>query len=241
MKLLSIAHLIYLLCTTLFFIGGCFLSRKLNRTGQNILFGIITFLCCSGIFFRYAMNLGFKTFTPLTLAKQLLQVCTFNFVLLPLMLIPKFELARQYSIFFSMFAAMTSLLSIPSSWANYNPLDITIFNSWCNHTFAIALPLFMIASGRTKPKKAYIWKVLLCVFAYFTINAGISKILINKGIFTIKNSLSYIFTTDGIFIFEILYKIIPIPYFYLYQLIPLLILFFFALSWAFRKYEVKEF
>lgn len=241
MKLLSIAHLTYLFFTILFFVGGCFLVRKLNKKGQNIVFIIITFLACSGIFFRYAMGLGFKSFTPMTLVKQLLQVCTFNFILLPLMLIPKFELARQYAIFFSMFAAMTSLLSVSKEWANLDPLCISIFNSWCNHTFTIALPLFMIASGRTKPKKSYIWKVILCIFIYFTINAGISKILINKGIFTIKNSLSYIFTTDGIFIFDILYKLIPVPYFYLYPLIPILILFFFALSWAFRKYEVKEF
>ena len=55
-----------------------------------------------------------------TLAMQMLQVCNFNFILMPLMLFKKNEFARQYSVFFSMFAASTAHTSVSSSFVNLN-------------------------------------------------------------------------------------------------------------------------
>ena len=98
----------------------------------------------------------------------------------------------------------------------------------------------MIFGRRTKPKKEYIWKIILCIIAYFSINAIISKILIENKILTVESSFSFIFTPDKIPVFEFLYKIIPVPYFYLYPIIPLLILFFIGLSRIFKNYKVSD-
>ena len=172
---------------------------------------------------------------------QFLQVCNFNAVLVILMLVPKFELARQYSIFFSMFAASTSLISVSRSFAGMEWYNISLVNSWLNHTFAIALPLWMLASRRLKPDKKYILPVMGLVFAYFTIVYIISEVLMSKGIITVETSFSFIYDTMKIGVFDLCYKIIPYPYFYLYPILPIMGGFFFLLSKMFDKYKVNKF
>ena len=121
-----------------------------------------------------------------------------------------------------MTAALTTFLSPSSSWAQLPWYSATVLNSWLNHTFAVALPLFMMAARRLKPQKNYVLPVLGCVFLYFTVAAGVSWLLILKGVITRENSFSFIFSTDGIPFFELLYRLIPLPYFYLYPLLLLL-------------------
>lgn len=54
--------------------------------------------------------------------------------------------------------------------------------------------------------------------------------LISRGVITAENSFSFVFSTDGIAVFEFLYKLIPAPYFYLYPLLPVLALYFYLLA-----------
>ena len=196
--------------------------------------------CCScGIFFRYGMGLSLEGGVNLAiLLRELLQVCSFNFILLPLMLFPKCEVARQYSIFFSMFAASTTLFSVSKVYANMHWYDLSFLNSWVNHFFAIAVPLWMLAARRLKPQTKYIPHVAIGVFSYFTVVAIISTILIKNGIITVDKSYSFIFDTMGFAPLDILYKMIPYPYFYLYPLLPCMLIFFFVFSKLFTKYKV---
>lgn len=207
------------------------------------MFVVGALLCAGGIFFRYGMGLSLEGgFTWGTLAKEMLQVCNFNFILVLLMLIPKFELARQYSVFFSMFAASTTLISLQSNWAKLNWYDLTIMNSLINHVFVIALPLWMVAARRLKPRKEYIWKVSLSVFVYMTAVAIIVTVLMKNGVLTDPTPhYSFIYDTYGIGLLEMLYELIPYPYFYLYPIAPVMVGFFYLLAWLFRKYEVKPY
>ena len=104
MKPFDQTHLVLLMLTVAFVALTMYAASKLSRRGQNVLFVVGAFLCTGGVFFRYAMGLSFSPgkLNIQTLAVQMLQVCNFNFVLVLLMLLPKCELARQYSIFFSM-------------------------------------------------------------------------------------------------------------------------------------------
>ena len=219
------------------------LISKLNRKWQNVMFVVGALLCAGGIFYRYGMGLSFEGgFTWKTLGLEMLQVCNFNFILVLLMLIPKFELARQYGIFFSMFAASTTLISLQSNWATMNWYDIQIMNSLLNHVFIIALPLWMLAARRLKPRKEYIWRVAGSVFIYMTVVAIIVTVLMNNGIITEKPPhYSFIYDTYGIEVLDFLWWLIPYPYFYLYPLGPLMVAFFYFLAWAFRNYEVKPY
>ena len=174
MKSFSQEHFLLLFATVAFVAVTMFAASRLPRKWQNVLFAVGAALCALGVFWRYAVGLPsfdkgetwaqYVSELPKllgglkweTVAIQMLQVCNFNMVLVILMLVPKFELARQYSFMFSMFAAATVMLSIPSRFADdlwYYP---DFLNFWLNHVFAIALPLWMMAAGRLKPQKKYI-------------------------------------------------------------------------------------
>lgn len=239
----STTHLIFLAVVVAFLAGSMWLISKLPRKAQTVMIFLCAICCAGGIFFRYGMGLSFdKGFTWSTLAKEMLQVCNFNFILVLLMLIPKFEFARQYAIFFSMFAASTTLFSLSSSWKNLEWYDINIMNSLINHVLIIALPLWMLAARRLKPRKDYVIKVTLGVIGYMTIVAIIVTALMKNGIITENPPhYSFIYDTYGIGLLEWLYELIPYPYFYLYPLIPFMFGFFCFLAWAFRKYEVEPF
>jgi len=243
MKPFDQTHLVLLMLTVAFVALTMYAASKLSRRGQNILFALGAFLCAGGIFWRYAMGMT-SSFAGLrwdTLAMQMLQVCNFNFLLVLLMLVPKFELARQYSCMFSMFAAATVMLSFPRSWATMNWYDAPVLNFWLNHVFAIALPLWMMAAGRLKPQKKYILPVAGCVVAYFLVVYGCSEWLMGAGKLALENTFSYVYDPEGVGLLEWLYKLIPVPCFYLAPLIPAMLAFFWALTRVFQNYKVQPY
>lgn len=240
MTLFSFTHIIFLLLTIVFILSTMYLITKLNRKWQNIMFIFAVLMCSGGIFFRYAMGLGFHKINIETLLIQMLQVCNFNFILVPLMLIKKNEIARQYSFMFSMFAASTTLFALSKDWANLNWYDINIINSWLNHTFAIALPLWMFSAKLLKPKKEYILKITIMVIIYFILSFVIQEILKASNDIYSSLNLSFIYGDKSIFVFDYLYKLISLPCFYLIPLIPFMILFFIGLTKIFKNYKLKE-
>ena len=242
MKSFDQTHIMLLLATVAFYAVTMFMAHKLSRRGQNVMFAIGALLCAGGVFFRYAM--GFKLtmdFNWASVSVQMLQVCNFNMVLVLLMLIPKFELARQYSVMFSMFAACTYMISIPKAFANYNWYDTYVLNSWLNHMFAIALPLWMVASGRLKPQKKYIVPVAVSVVIYFFAVYGLTEWLHATGKLPEATTFSYVYDPEGVGLLEWMYGLIPVPCFYLVPLIPAMLAFFWLLTWLFRNYRVQPF
>lgn len=235
-------HITFLLVTLAFYAVTMFAISKASRRVQNIMFAIGAILCAGGVFFRYGMGMKFTTnFDFVTLATQMLQVCNFNMVLVLLMLVPKFELARQYSIMFSMFAACTYMFSLPTSFANNNWYDVNVMNSWLNHTFAIALPLWMLAAGRLKPQKKYIIPVTVCVVVYFIAVYGCTEWLRSIGVLAPDKSFSFVYDPEGIGLLEWLYDLFPVPCFYLVPLIPAMIAFYWLLTKLFRNYNIQPF
>ena len=242
MVMFDSAHIALLIGTVAFLAISTLVVSKLPRVGQNIAFFMAALYCAGGIFFRYGMNLSFDGgFTFKTLATQMLQVCNFNFILVLLCLVPKFELARQYSVFFSAAAACTTFVSISSAWKTHNWYDLTVMNSWFNHIFAVALPLWMVAARRLKPQKKYIPWVLVLVFIYFTGGYILNKTLIDYGILAQGTSFSFLFDPGKVGLLEMLYDLIPYPYFYLMPLFPVLAGFFWVWAKAFEKYKVEKF
>ena len=102
MVMFDSAHIGLLIGTVAFLAISTLVVSKLPRMGQNIAFFMAALYCAGGIFFRYGMNLSFAGgFNFKTLGTQMLQVCNFNFILVLLMLIPKYRKAG-----FSMGAAL---------------------------------------------------------------------------------------------------------------------------------------
>lgn len=243
MKSFDQNHLTILLCTLVFFALSMLAVRKLPRKGQNVLFVLAAFLCSCGIFFRYGMGMkwSFDRIQWDVLASQMLQVCNFNMILVLLMLVPKFELARQYAFMFSMFAACTTLVSVSRDFADNNWYDVTVLNSWMNHVFAIALPLWMVATRRLKPQKKYILPVSGCVALYFLVSYVCTERLHKTGWLPLTKTFSFVHDPGGVGLLEWLYELIPVPFFYLVPLALPMVAFFWFLTWLFRNYRVQPF
>ena len=230
-------HITFLAITVLFLACTMWAVSKMSYKGQNRMFNLAAIMCCASLFFRFPMQNSFtKGLKMEALFESWLQVCNFNFVLLPLMLLPKLEIARQYSIFFALPSAISGIIGC--SFENNNWYDAEVMSYWLYHIFAIAMPLWMLAARRLKPQKKYVLKSGLCVFGYFTVVAIILAILVNTGVFPRDIGYSFIYNTSGIAVFEWLYTLIPVPYFYLYPVFPVVVLLFYFVAWAFKKYEV---
>lgn len=235
-------HLCYLAVTISFWILSTWAVMKMPRAWQNVMF-VLAALGCSGlIFFISAMGLTWEgAINWKGVSIQMLQVCQFNMILTPLMLVPKFELARQYSAMFSMFAASTTLISTPSDWVSCAWNAPRMMSSWMFHVLAITLPMWMIAARRLKPRREYAVKVVLCVIAYFTVSFVVTYVLKVRGVLSANAGFSFVFDPGGVDLLEFLYRLIPIPYVYLYPLVPFMYAFFRLLAWAFRNYRVEPF
>ena len=240
MKTGSLPHIILFLITVVFIALSSIIVSKMPKKWQNAMFVVAAVLGSGGIFFRYAMDMSFTSGLHLgTLAIQVLQVCNFNFVLLPLMLIPKCEIARQYSVFFSMFAACTTMFSIPSSISSYEWYNPIVLNFWFNHVFAIALPIWMIAAKCLRPEKKYIPLVSGCVFGYFTLVYLLTEALMALGVLAPGSSFSYVHNPKGMPLLTQLFELIGLPYVYLFPVIPIFVLFCYLWSWLFKRHVEK--
>ena len=242
MTQLDTVHICFLAAVIVFLTASTWIVSKLPKLAQKILIVSAALLCAGLIFFTCGMGLTFEGGVNWKgLARQMLQVCQFNMILMPLMLIPKFELARQYSVMFSMFAATTTFLSVSDFLANYDWRHPAVWTFWLYHALAVAVPLWMIASRRLKPQKKYVLPVAICVFAYFTVVYIVSEILMDAGLMTVATSHSFIYKSGHTFPLKQLYDLIGIPYFYLWPLIPVLYGFDRALAWAFKNYRVESY
>lgn len=229
-------HISLFLFTVAFMALSTLGVSRLPRKWQDAAFVVAAVLGSGGVFFRYAMNCSFTDGLQLdTLLIQLLQVCNFNFVLLPLMLIPKCEIARQYSVFFSMFAACTTMFSIPSSLSGYEWHHPIVLNFWFNHVFAIALPIWMIAAKRLRPDRKYIPLVSGCVFGYFTLVYLLTEALMALGVLAPGSSFSYVHDPKGMPLLTQLYELIGLPYVHLLPIFPILIGFFYLWSMPYTR------
>ena len=239
MEFMGGVHWGFMLGTLAFVVLTMWLVSRMNYKNQNRMFVFGVIGCCVSCIFRFAMQNSFTNgFRIDLLARSWLQVCNFNFILLPLMLIPKFNIARQYAILFSFASAVTGIVGCGFDEPWYDP---EVLSYWAYHIFAIATPLWMVAARRLKPEKQYVVETGFCVFMYFTIVAVIVTICVLTGAMGPKPGYSFIYDPSGVGIFEWLYSLIQMPYFYLYPVFPVIMLLFYLVSLAFKKYEVVPF
>ena len=238
----SETHLIFFAATGLFLALSMLLVSKLPHRAQTVIFVLGALMCAGSIFFRYGMactldgNLRLKM-----LCLQMMRVSGFNMILVPLMLVPKLEQARQYSMFFSLFVTGAMLVKLPFSWPELGGWNVEMLSTWSGCIFAVAVPLWMLAARRLKPQKKYVLPTMVCVAVYFSGVYIFSELLLGKGLITLAEQTSFVYNTHGIVVFDILWRIIPQPFFYLLPLAPFLYGFFLVLAKAFDGYRVLSF
>ena len=240
MQIGGTTHIFMIIASIIFLVVLMFIVSKLHKRGQNIVFFAIVLICMAGIFYLHGTHYG-TSLDIVNLLKQQLQVCNFNFILLPLCLIPKNELARQYLFYFSLFCALSTFVAYPSSIENSYWYQKECLNFWIDHLLIVALPLTFIASKRFKPQKEYIFKVMLCIFIYYSIAFLGNLILDGFDFSNLVHNYSYTMNAGAVMILQPLYDLISIPFVYLLPLVPFMYMFFWLLAYLFRNYKVKKY
>lgn len=233
------AHILMLVATLIIFSILIIVVKFSKKIVQDIIIISVALLGVVGIFFLHGTHRG-EQFDIVNLLRQMLQVCNFNFILLPLCLFKRNELCRQYLFFFSMPAALSTFVSYPSDVANSTWNSIVCLNFWIDHACVSLVPMLMIASRRFKPELKYVPKVLLCVFIYFAF-AFLGNFALNGWSFeTIKYNYSYTMNDGGIMILKPLYKLIPVPFVYLLPLALPIYFIFWLEAYIFKNYQVVD-
>ena len=233
----GLPHILMLIASIILSVILIFVVVKVKEKVQNIIITTIGLIAVFGIFFLH----GTHYFTELdfyNLGKQMFQVCNFNFILIPLAFFKRNELARQYLFYFSMPAALSTFVTYPSDVENSMWYSMVTITFWVNHLFIALTPILMVASKRFKPHISYVPKVAVCMMLYFGA-AFLANFAINGWSVTGGSNLSYTMSSGSIMILKPLFKLIPIPYVYLLPILPVIVLIYYLIALAFKKYKLK--
>jgi len=233
----GVVHISWIIASIIFAIILVFIVAKASEKVQNIIITTIGLIAVVGIFFLHGTHY-FTKLDLLNLGKQMFQVCNFNFILIPLALFKRNELARQYLFYFSMPAALSTFVTYPSDVESSMWYSIVTITFWINHLFIALTPILMVASKRFKPHIKYVPKVVVCIMLYFGA-AFIANYAFNGWQIVGDSNLSYTMEAGSIMILKPLFKLIPIPYVYLLPLVPALILIYYLVALAFKRYSLK--
>ena len=232
------AHILMLISTIIIIVTLMFVVSKLNYKRQCILIYTCVAVGMIGIVFLHLTHYG-TSFDPKNFFEQMFQVCNFNFILLPLCLIKKNELARQYLFFFSMPAAVSTFFAYPSDVAEFMWYSVVTLNFWIDHMMVVLVPLLMIAAKWFKPEKKYVKWVMLCIIVYF-LSAFVANYCFNGFSLTGSHNHSYTMNDGDILILKPFYNLIPVPFVYLLPITPILYLIFYLESLCFQNYKIKN-
>lgn len=234
----GVAHITMILlsiCVGMFFF---FTVKHANERMQNIIIVTLICVCVMGVFFLHGTHYG--TMLDLkNLFVQMLQVCNFNFILLPLCLFKRNELARQYLFFFSMPMALSTFVSYPSDIEESMWYSIKCLTFWINHFLIVLIPFLMIAARKFKPRKEYVYKVVVCIFCYFSA-AFIGNYALNGFSLEGPHNHSYTMESGSIMLLKPIYNLIPIPFVYLLPIAPVLFLFYWGITKLFQNYQIND-
>ena len=210
---------------------------KTNIKVQNFIITFIGLTAVLGIFFLH----GTHYFTDLdlqNLGRQMFQVCNFNFILIPIALFKRNELARQYLFFFSMPSALSTFVTFPAGMEKLMWYSVPALTFWINHLFCALTPILMVASRMFKPQIKYVPKVLICMLLYFG-SAFLANYAINGWSIEGNSNLSFTMNASSVMVLKPLFNLIPIPFVYLLPLLPAFAIIFYLIALAFKKYKLK--
>lgn len=233
------AHILMVLASIILIVALMIIVSKVGYKVQCIIIHSCVLLCMLGITFlhltHYGKTLDFKNFF-----NQMFQVCNFNFILLPLCLIKKNELGRQYLFYFSMPCALSTFVSYVSDVENSMWYSVVTLNFWLDHLLIVLIPLLMISARWFKPQKKYVMWSCVCILIYFA-SCFLANYLLNGCNILGPHNHSYTMEPGEIMILGPLYSLIKIPFVYLLPLLPICAILFYIESVCFEKYNIMDF
>lgn len=234
----GLAHFIVIIFSLLFIISGCIVIPKLKKRTQTIIFWILALSSSLVTIWRFVFL--FDDYEIDVIFKLTLQICNFNFLILPLACIKRFKLIRHYLLFFQLVGALLMYFFYDQYLAATSLLELESLTYWYYHLIPIALPIFMIAAKRFKTEKKYVFPTFICMISYFyLVTVGNSHLMTYRG-YSIQNTYSSMFFTNENSILEALYDFLPVPMLYLAPIYLYLLLTWYVVCYLFKNYPKSE-
>ena len=229
----GVAHLIVIFLSVLFIVLGCIFIPKLKPKTQKLIFWILALSTSFVIIFRFVFL--YQDYNIDVIFKLTLQLCNFNFIVLPLACFSKFKLARHYLLFVQFAGAFLMYFFYDKYLEASSLFDLQTITYWYYHLIPIALPIFMIASKRFKPEFKYVIPTFISMLSYFyVVTVGNSHLMKHKGYSPI-NTFSSVFFTNENPILEALYDFLPVPMLYLVPIFLYLLLIWYFVCYLFKN------
>lgn len=207
------AHYLVLFLGVALIVLGCIFLPRLKKKYQLLTFWFLAISTTFVILWRFIIH--YEQTTIDVLFRLTLQVCNFNFLILPLACIRKFKFPKHYLLFVQALGALFMFFAGDGFKTSGKIYDFDIITYWYYHWVPIALPIFMIACKEFTPKRKYIIPTFLALLGYFyLVTVGNSHLMAHRG-YNISNTYSSVFYSENSSLLSALYDFIPVPMLYL--------------------------
>lgn len=209
----GIAHFLVLFFAIIFIVAGCIFLPKLKPKYQNAFFWLFALSCTFVILWRFIIY--YEHYSIDVLFRITLQVCNFNYFILPLACIKKFKFVKHYLFFTQAQGALFMFFAGDGFVASAKVYDLGTITYWYYHWVPIAFPIFMIACKQFYPERKYILPNFVATLGYYYIvTIGNNHLMKHRG-YDIISTFSNTYQTSGNSILSALYAFLPVPTLYL--------------------------
>lgn len=202
-------------------------------------FQIITLLCLSTVCL-------FNVFHGLIFSDNILEslplhMCEINALLLPAAILTRNKTVNNLLLLWSLGAI--AAIVVNSAQANYDIFSITFFKYYFSHVFEFGIPILMFSLRLVKKDPRCIRSTLTITVIAYTIIHHINLIINNFGQYLVgeKCNANYMYSiTPKNPVFDLFYAIIPSPYWYLFLVLPIVVVYLICIYWKQLNFHKRK-
>lgn len=220
----SLTHIVTLLLSAGITICLYYLLKNKSDKAKTIVLGILSFSGISAIIFNLLVWNSPIEYLPLHL-------CSLTALILPFCVFTRNNVLCNLSALWSLGAILAIVVN--NAQANYEIFSWTFFFYYFPHTIEFALPILFFKLGLAEKRIKYIGSSVGITMAVFTvihfINLGINKYCIDNNVLdyagnVIKVNYMYSILPENP-VLGLFYKLIPMPYWYMWLALPVMLIY----------------
>lgn len=220
-------HIASLMLAAAAVIGIYFILKRRSRRTQTFVLGILSFLGISAVVFNLLAWNNPWEYLPLHL-------CSLNALVLPFAVFLRSKRLTNLLLLWSLGALMAVVMN--HSQANFEIASWTFFFYFVPHVFEFAIPVLLIKLGLVEKDPKCILSTLLITVGMLTavhlINLGLNTYFTAHKVTDYTGQLiqvNYMYTlTPENPVLALFHKMIPLPYWYLYGILPVIAIYLVA-------------
>lgn len=220
----SLAHIITMLLAAGMLLGLYFALRRAPQKKQTAVLGSLSFLGIAAIIYEFTLK-------GAPLANLPLHLCSINAMLLPIVVFTRNKTLGNLLLVWCLGALAALVLNYDMTQRKLFSWDVFFY--YFPHVVEFGIPLLLVALGHVKkdPK---------CILSTVAISMGIYTVVhfLNLAInaYALANNITYggsdVFSANYMFslrpnnpLVELFYSIIPHPYWYMYLVLPIVVVY----------------